>query len=73
MSAQGQPVTIPNFQNVSLANTKSGVLQLRPASKTIAGTVGTDTTSKTIPGAVKKIIPQNKNIVAKVILGKCLV
>lgn len=74
VSAQGQPVTLPNFQNVTLANTKSGVVQLRPANKAIVASTTTETAvtpqHKAATSAVKKIVPQNKNIVAKVILGK---
>lgn len=76
VSAQGQPVTLPNFQNVTLANNKTGVVQLRPATKTIVANTSSEATvsqHKTGSTVVKKIIPQNKNIVAKVILGKYLI
>lgn len=59
LSAPGQPVTIPSFQNVALTNTKSGVVQLRQGNKVESPKDG-----------AKKVSQQNKNIVAKVILGK---
>lgn len=60
-------MTIPNFQNVTLGNTKSGVVQLRPVTKSVVQTSTSDV--KTISGPVKKLIPQNKGIVTKFILG----
>lgn len=76
VSAQGQPVTIPNLQNVQLANKSGGMVQLRAVSKSSIINQTTDTATvgqaqiKNISGAIKKIVPQNKNIVAKVIVGK---
>lgn len=69
LTSQGQSVSIPGLQNVQLSKqVASGqIMQLRALPKgavTDAGALGA-TQLKT----VKKIVPQNKNIVAKVIMG----